>query len=95
MDQVLHLAVIFISGIKVTVLLEELLAPGKADAEYDAWPVDIFDAFLPSEPAARAECMSWLFWQMGSAPLSNEVGESIAPGAMKNHSWPSATTPAI
>ena len=27
-----------------------------------------FDAFLPKEPAARAECLSWLFWQMGSAP---------------------------
>ena len=27
-----------------------------------------FDAFLPTDPAARAECMSWLFWQMGSAP---------------------------
>jgi len=27
-----------------------------------------FDAFLPKGPAARAECMSWLFWQMGSAP---------------------------
>ena len=27
-----------------------------------------FDAFLPTEPSARAECMSWLFWQMGSAP---------------------------
>lgn len=27
-----------------------------------------FDAFLPTEQAARAECMSWLFWQMGSAP---------------------------
>ena len=27
-----------------------------------------FDAFLPTETAARAECMSWLFWQMGSAP---------------------------
>jgi GSH-dependent disulfide-bond oxidoreductase len=27
-----------------------------------------FDAFLPKEPSARAECMSWLFWQMGSAP---------------------------
>src|SRR5215467_5158256 len=27
-----------------------------------------FDAFLPSERAARAECLSWLFWQMGSAP---------------------------
>lgn len=27
-----------------------------------------FGAFLPSEPAARAECLSWLFWQMGSAP---------------------------
>jgi glutathione S-transferase len=28
-----------------------------------------FGAFVPTEPAARAECMSWLFWQMGSAPL--------------------------
>jgi GST-like protein len=27
-----------------------------------------FGAFLPKEPAARAECLSWLFWQMGSAP---------------------------
>ncbi len=27
-----------------------------------------FSAFLPTEPAARAECLSWLFWQMGSAP---------------------------
>src|SRR5690606_20004730 len=27
-----------------------------------------FGAFLPAEPAARAECLSWLFWQMGSAP---------------------------
>jgi GST-like protein len=103
------------NGVKVTVLLEELLALDKADAEYDAWLIDIsqgdqfgsgftqlnpnskipvlldnstkpairifesgailvhlaekFNAFLPSEPAARAECMSWLFWQMGSAPF--------------------------
>jgi GST-like protein len=27
-----------------------------------------FGAFLPTEPAQRAECLSWLFWQMGSAP---------------------------
>ena len=27
-----------------------------------------FDAFLPDDPSERAECMSWLFWQMGSAP---------------------------
>ncbi|MEK9871317.1 MAG: glutathione-dependent disulfide-bond oxidoreductase, partial [Gammaproteobacteria bacterium] len=27
-----------------------------------------FGAFLPEEPSVRAECMSWLFWQMGSAP---------------------------
>lgn len=27
-----------------------------------------FSAFVPSDPAAKAECMSWLFWQMGSAP---------------------------
>ncbi len=102
------------NGVKVTVLLEELLALGKQDAEYDAYFINIgagdqfgsgfvaanpnskipamvdhstspptrvfesgailvylaekFDAFLPTEPSARAECMSWLFWQMGSAP---------------------------
>lgn len=102
------------NGVKVTVLLEELLALGKQDAEYDAYFINIgegdqfgsgfvaanpnskipalvdqstspptrvfesgailvylaekFDAFLPKEPSARAECMSWLFWQMGSAP---------------------------
>ena len=102
------------NGIKVTVLLEELLALGLSDAEYDAWPVNIlegeqfssgfvavnpnskipalldhstspptrlfesgailvylaekFGAFLPTEPSARAECLSWLFWQMGSTP---------------------------
>ena len=102
------------NGVKVTILLEELLALGKTDAEYDAWLINIsegdqfgsgfteinpnskipalldqsttpptrvfesgaimvylaekFGAFLPKETAARAECMSWLFWQMGSAP---------------------------
>ncbi len=103
------------NGVKVTILLEELLALGKTEAEYDAWLIDIssgdqfgsgftqinpnskipalldrsvnppirvfesgailvylaekFNAFLPIESAARAECMSWLFWQMGSAPF--------------------------
>ena len=104
------------TGVKVTVMLEELLALGHAGAEYDAWlirisegdqfgsgfvsvnpnskipalmdrsgptPVRIFEsgamliylaekfgsAFLPTEGAARAECLSWLFWQMGSAPF--------------------------
>ena len=102
------------NGVKVTVLLEELLALGHAGAEYDAWLIKIgdgdqfssgfveinpnskipamvdrssakpirifesgaillhladkFDAFLPSDPADRPECLSWLFWQMGSAP---------------------------
>jgi len=102
------------NGVKVTVMLEELLALGHAGAEYDAWlirigdgdqfgsgfvainpnskipalldrsgpaPVRVFEsgailmylaekfgAFLPTAPAARAECLSWLFWQMGSAP---------------------------
>lgn len=102
------------NGVKVTVMLEELLALGHTGAEYDAWlirinegdqfgsgfvavnpnskipalldrsepvPVRVFEsgailqylaekfgAFLPTERAARAECLSWLFWQMGSAP---------------------------
>jgi len=102
------------NGVKVTVMLEELLERGIEEAEYDAWLINIgegdqfgsgfvainpnskipalldrstepptrvfesgailvylaekFGAFLPSEPSARAECLSWLFWQMGSAP---------------------------
>ncbi len=102
------------NGVKVTVMLEELLALGHHGAEYDAWlikigegdqfgsgfvavnpnskipalldrsgptPIRVFEsgsillylaekfgAFLPTERAIRAECLSWLFWQMGSAP---------------------------
>jgi len=102
------------NGVKVTIILEELLALGHKGAEYDAWPIKIgegdqfgsgfvainpnskipalldrsepkpvrvfesasilvylaekFGALLPTERAARAECMSWLFWQMGSTP---------------------------
>jgi GST-like protein len=102
------------NGVKVTVMLEELLALGHGGAEYDAWlirinegeqfgsgfvgvnpnskipalldrsgptPVRVFEsgaillylaekfgALLPAGGAARAECLSWLFWQMGSAP---------------------------
>ena len=102
------------NGVKVTILLEELLAAGYTGAEYDAWLIQIgegdqfgsgfvavnpnskipalmdhsvnppqrvfesgailmylaekFGAFLPASGAARAECLSWLFWQVGSAP---------------------------
>jgi GST-like protein len=102
------------NGVKVTVMLEELLALGHSGAEYDAWliriddgeqfgsgfvavnpnskipalldrsgptPVRVFEsgaillylaekfgAFVPAGGQARAECLSWLFWQMGSAP---------------------------
>jgi GST-like protein len=102
------------NGVKVTIMLEELLALGHEGAEYDAWlirigegdqfgsgfvavnpnskipalmdrsgpkPIRVFETaailmylaekfgeFLPTEAAARAECLSWLFWQMGSAP---------------------------
>jgi len=102
------------NGVKVTIMLEELLALGHQGAEYDAWlirigegeqfgsgfvavnpnskipalldcsgpePIRVFEsgsilvhlaekfgAFLPTEHPARAECLSWLFWQVGSAP---------------------------
>ena len=102
------------NGVKVTIMLEELLASGHKGAEYDAWLIKIgdgdqfgsgfvgvnpnskipalmdrsaakpirvfesgaillylaqkFSAFLPADPATRAETLSWLFWQMGSAP---------------------------
>ncbi|QZP09668.1 glutathione-dependent disulfide-bond oxidoreductase [Caenibius sp. WL] len=103
------------NGQKVTIMFEELLDAGHADAEYDAWLIDImesqqfwsgfveinpnskipalvdrsgaepfrvfesgaillhlaekFDFLLPRSPARRAETLSWLMWQMGSAPL--------------------------
>ena len=104
------------NGVKVTVMLEELLALGHSGAEYDAWLINIqegaqfgsgfvavnpnskipalldrsdaahpvrvfesgaillylaekFGAFVPASGVARAECLSWLFWQMGSGPF--------------------------
>ena len=103
------------NGVKVTVMLEELLALGIEEAEYDAWLVNIMEGdqfssgfvganpnskipalvdhstdtptrvfesgailmylaekhgkFLPADLSARAECLSWVFWQMGSAPF--------------------------
>lgn len=43
-----------------------------------------FGAFVPSEPAARAECLSWLFWQMGSAPyLGGGFGHFYAYAPIK------------
>ena len=102
------------NGVKVTMLLEEILAIGKEGAEYDAWLINIgqgdqfgsgfvdinpnskipamvdhsttpptrvfesgaimlylaekFEAFVPAQGPERAECLSWLFWQIGSAP---------------------------
>src|SRR6195952_1883670 len=101
------------NGVKVTVMLEELLALGHSGAEYDAWlikidgnqfgsgfvavnpnskipalmdrsgptPIRVFEsgailihlaekfgAFLPIDPAPRAETLSWLMWLMGAAP---------------------------
>jgi GST-like protein len=118
------------NGVKVTVMLEELLALGHRGAEYDAWlirinegdqfgsgfvevnpnskipalldrsgpkPVRVFEsgaillylaekfgAFLPTAPELRAECLAWLFWQMGSAPyLGGGFGHFYAYAPIK------------
>jgi len=120
------------NGVKVTVMLEELLALGHTGAEYDAWlirisngdqfgsgfveanpnskipalmdrsgprPIRVFEsgailtylaekfgALLPTEAAQRAECLSWLFWQMGSGPyLGGGFGHfyAYAPSKME------------
>jgi GST-like protein len=120
------------NGVKVTVMLEELLALGHTGAEYDAWLIDIgkgdqfgsgfvavnpnskipalmdrsgpepirvfesgsillylaekFSAFLPKDIKTRTECLSWLFWQMGSAPyLGGGFGHfyAYAPSKME------------
>lgn len=103
------------NGVKVTILLEELLALGHEGAEYDAHLIRInegeqfgsdfvainpnskipalldhstspptrvfesgailiylaekFGAFIPQDSSARAECLSWLMWQMGAGPF--------------------------
>ena len=103
------------NGVKVTIMLEELLEAGLSDAEYDAWLINVqegeqfssgfvalnpnskipalhdrsvephrrvfesgsilfylgekFGRFLPTERAARTECMNWLMWQMGATPF--------------------------
>ncbi len=118
------------NGVKVTIMLEELLAAGHKGAEYDAWLVNIgkgdqfssgfvevnpnskipalmdhsttpptrvfesgsillylaekFGAFLPKEHHARTECLSWLFWQMGSGPyLGGGFGHFYAYAPIK------------
>jgi GST-like protein len=118
------------NGVKVTIMLEELLALGHSGAEYDAWlirigegdqfssgfvaanpnskipalvdrsgpkPIRVFETgailmylaekfgeFLPTEVSARAECLSWLFWQMGSAPyLGGGFGHFYAYAPIK------------
>ncbi len=118
------------NGVKVTIMLEELLALGHTGAEYDAWlirinegdqfgsgfvaanpnskipalvdhsgptPIRVFEsgailvhlaekfgAFLPTEPGPRAECLSWLFWQMGAAPyLGGGFGHFYAYAPVK------------
>jgi len=118
------------NGVKVTIMLEELLALGRGGAEYDAWLIEIdkgeqfgsgfvainpnskipalvdrsgpkpirvfesgaillylaekFDAFLPKEAAERAECLSWLFWQMGASPyVGGGFGHFYAYAPMK------------
>jgi GST-like protein len=118
------------NGVKVTVMLEELLALGHSGAEYDAWLINIregdqfgsgfvdvnpnskipalvdrsgptpirvfesgailihlaekFGAFLPTEAGARAQCLSWLMWQMGSAPyLGGGFGHFYAYAPIK------------
>ena len=120
------------NGVKITIMLEELLLLGHSGAEYDAWvcrindgdqfssgflevnpnskipalmdyslenPQRVFESgaillylaekfgrFIPENPTERTECLSWLFWQMGSAPyLGGGFGHfySYAPEKIK------------
>ena len=47
-----------------------------------------FDAFLPKEPSERAECISWLFWQMGSAPQLGRVFGHFYAYAPEKYEYP-------
>ncbi len=56
---------------KIPALLDRSTSPPTRVFESGAMLVYLaekFGAFLPTEPSARAECLSWLFFQMGSAP---------------------------
>jgi GST-like protein len=56
---------------KIPALLDRSTSPPTRVFESGAillYLAEKFDAFVPHEPSARAECLSWLFWQMGSAP---------------------------
>ena len=56
---------------KIPAMLDQSTSPPTRVFESGAillYLAEKFDAFVPHEPSARAECMSWLFWQMGSAP---------------------------
>jgi GST-like protein len=56
---------------KIPAMLDQSTSPPTRVFESGAillYLAEKFDAFVPREPSARAECMSWLFWQMGSAP---------------------------
>jgi GST-like protein len=127
------------NGVKVTVMLEELLALGHSGAEYDAWLIKInegdqfgsgfvdanpnskipalmddsgpkpvrvfesgailmhlaekFDAFLPTDSPARAECLSWLFWQMGAAPYLAAASATFTPMRRSRSNTPSTAFP--
>ena len=53
-----------------------------------------FAAFLPTKPAARAECLSWLMWQMGSAPyLGGGFGHFYAYARRPRSNTPSTASP--
>ena len=127
------------NGIKVTILLEELLALGHAGAEYDAWLVNIleggqfssgfvdanpnskipalmdhstdppirvfesgaillylaekFGAFVPKDPRGRAECLSWLFWQMGARRFWAAASATSTPMRRSRSSTRSTASP--
>ncbi|MEQ9448274.1 MAG: glutathione S-transferase N-terminal domain-containing protein, partial [Rhodospirillaceae bacterium] len=56
---------------KIPALMDRSTEPGTRVFESGAillYLAEKFGAFMPKDPAKRAECLSWLFWQMGSAP---------------------------
>jgi GST-like protein len=56
---------------KIPALLDRSTTPPTRVFESGAillYLAEKFGTLLPSDPAKRAECLSWLFWQMGSAP---------------------------
>lgn len=81
---------------KIPALLDQSVSPSIRVFESGAillYLAEKFNAFIPTDTADRAECLSWLFWQMGSAPMLGVALVIFMPTRLRNTSTPSTVSP--